>query len=76
MTILLKVKRGLPYTMDPDDKPSFEQWMNRIDLLMWKHRGVSIYDLEDCPFRDWYDDRIRPVRAANRALKRAGGDSC
>ena len=73
MSILLKVKKGVPFCMDADDSRSFEEWMTEVDRLVW-FRGLSVYDLPDCCYRDWYDDRVRPIRAANRALKNAGGD--
>lgn len=71
-SLLLKVKAGVPVEMDDDDRPSFDAWMSRIDRVLIRYRGISVYDLEDCPFMSWYEDRIRPIRAANKALKRAG----
>jgi hypothetical protein len=72
---LLKVKKGVPMTMDPDRIYPFDEWMDRIDSLLFSTRGVSVHDLPDCPYRDWYDnERLRPIRAANRALKNAGAD--
>ena len=73
MGILLKVKKGVPYTMDASDERSFEAWMVAVDKLVG-YRGLSVYDLSDYCYRDWYDNRVRPIRAANRALKNAGGD--
>ena len=73
MGLLLKVKKGVPQKMDRDDNRSFEGWMRAVDKLVG-YRGLSVYDLPDCCYRDWYDNRLRPIRAANRALKNAAGD--
>lgn len=71
-TIRIQIKAGVPEEMAEDDRPSFEEWMSRIDRMLIRYRGISLYDLEDCPYRDWYEERIRPIYAANKALKRAG----
>lgn len=68
----LKVKPGTPREMDPTDNPTFEQWMGRVDAVCWRCAGLSVYDLPDCLYRDWYDKRLRPVWAAKKALARAG----
>ena len=73
MSILLKVKKGVPQKMDVGDERSFESWMASVDKLVG-YRGLSVYDLPDCCYRDWFDDRVRPIRAANRALSNAMGD--
>ena len=70
----IKVKPGVPQTLDAGDNPSFGEWMKRIDGYLIRNIGVSTGDLEDCPYMDWYEDRVRPIRAANKALKRAGAD--
>ena len=67
----LKVKADVPYEMDANDNPSFDRWMERVDNLVWKGAGVSVHDLPDCDYRIWYDERLRPVRAAARAVRRA-----
>lgn len=68
----LKVKAGTPRHLDPDDNPAFERWMQRVDAIVVRAIGLSVYDLPDCCYRDWYEDRVRPVYAAQRALRRAG----
>ena len=67
----LKVKQGVPYELDADDNPSFDRWMKRVDDVVWNAAGVSVHDLPDCDFRTWYDERLRPIRAAARAVRRA-----
>lgn len=66
---LLKVRDDVPYYLDDGDNPSFDDWMHRVDAIVWRCVGMSVYDLPDCPFRDWYDDRLRPSRAASRAVE-------
>ena len=68
----IKVKPGVPRLMDAADHSTFGEWMLRIDEILLRWRWVSVYDLPDCPYRDWYDHRVRPIRAANKALKLAG----
>jgi hypothetical protein len=67
----IKVKKGVPLTMDADQNPSFGEWLDRCDRLARVTRGISIHDLPDVCWRDWYDERLRPIRAVNRALRYA-----
>ncbi len=67
----LKVKAGVPQKMDPDQNPTFERWITICDRMLMGYRGLSIYDLPDMRWRDWYDARLRPVRAVNRAIRKA-----
>jgi len=67
----IKVKAGVPMKMDADQNPSFEEWLDRCDKLAFVARGLSIHDLPDVCWRDWYEERLRPVRAVNRALRYA-----
>lgn len=48
---------------------TFEQWMARVDCLCEAKSGLSIHDLPDCCFRDWFDDGIAPGRAATLAIR-------
>ena len=73
MSILLKVKPGVSQKLDDGDNPTFEQWMKRVDKFL-AYRGLCADDLPDCRYDVWFDNRVRPIRAANRALKNAGGD--
>ena len=72
---MIKIKAGVPQKMDDNDHRTFGEWMEAVDGLLVHCAGISAYDLPDCTYHDWYDDRIRPIRAANRALKWAGADS-
>ena len=73
MAVSIKVKPGIPQLMDDTDHPTFETWCKRVDGFLTRYIGVSMDDLEDAPWRRWYDARLRPIRAANRALRRSGG---
>ena len=48
---------------------SFEGWMRLVDLSVQTATGVSVYDLTDCPFRDWYDTGVKARVAARRAVR-------
>ena len=48
---------------------SFDLWMQRVDAAVQRQVGVSVYDLPDCCFRDWYDDDLTPNEAAEVAIE-------
>lgn len=50
---------------------SFSEWMVLVDRAVWSRAGVSVHDLPDAPFRDWYDDRVAPSVAARRVIRYA-----
>mgnify|MGYP001576480945 CR=1 FL=1 len=70
----INIPAGTPMVMDETDTITFEKWMERVDGLVMRHAGVSVYDLPDCSFHDWYDQRLRPIRAANKTLTMATED--
>ena len=49
----------------------FAVWMQAVDSEVWATTGVSVHDLPDCLYRDWYDDGTKPQTAAKRAIKQA-----
>ena len=51
------------------EKLSFEEWMKQVDRVFGIATGMSTADVEDFPYRDWYEDGIRPARAANDVIK-------
>ncbi len=53
---------------------AFESWMKNVDAAVLSRYGVSVYDLPDCPFRDWYDDGETPEEASVLAVAYADGD--
>lgn len=50
-------------------KKTFEQWMKEVDNAVKAKIGLSVHDLSDCPFRDWYDNGKTAKGAASRAIK-------
>lgn len=52
--------------------PSFDQWLQAVDLAVSAIAGVSVHDLADQPFRDWYDDEMSPQEAARTMLEEEG----
>lgn len=69
MKLQIKVKKGAPQKMPTDQNPTFEEWMGRVDSLLSRAVGLSSADLADQKWREWYDARLLPIRAANRALR-------
>jgi hypothetical protein len=47
----------------------FDDWLRRVDTACWDMAGLSVHDLPDNPYRDWFDDGLEPSKAAKRALK-------
>lgn len=39
----------------------FSKWMKQVDELCEANTGVSVYDLEDQPYRDLYDSGLTPA---------------
>lgn len=50
---------------------SFEDWMKAVDRAVDQRTGMSVYDLPDMPFRDWYDSGKSAVAAAAKAISNA-----
>jgi hypothetical protein len=51
---------------------TYAQWMRKVDLAVTKRIGCSIYDLTDCPLRDWFEAGLSPAEAATEALENEG----
>lgn len=51
-----------------------EDWMKAVDSWAQAISGLSIYDLPDCCFADWYEDGMRAQTAARKAIRMANGD--
>jgi hypothetical protein len=51
---------------------TFGKWMRAVDVAVMRVIGLSIHDLADQPFRDWYEDGITPTQAARLALEDEG----
>jgi hypothetical protein len=50
-------------------KGTFEEWMRAVDQAVQMKVGLSVHDLADAPFRDWYDDGVSTTTAARRAIR-------
>lgn len=55
-----------------DKRMTFETWMRAVDAAVESKAGVSVHDLPDCCFRDWYDAGTTATTAAKWALRAAG----
>ena len=53
----------------------YDSWMKEVDSWVHRYAGVSVHDLPDCPYRDWYDSGCRPHTVAKRAINDAGAES-
>lgn len=50
----------------------FSTWMRLVDRKIQARAGVSVYDLADKPFREWYDDGMDPDEAVEEILEDEG----
>jgi hypothetical protein len=50
---------------------TFDEWMAEVDNAVERIAGMSVHDLPDCCFRDWFDDDVKPVSAARRSIREA-----
>lgn len=50
-------------------KKTFEQWKNEANKICEANYGMSLDDLEDCCYMDWYEDGVSPNAAVKRAIK-------
>lgn len=57
----------MPLTEDQ----KFKYWIDKVDTEVEKRVCMSVHDLPDCPYRDWYEDGVTPVQAARKAIKNA-----
>jgi hypothetical protein len=63
----------------PDaSETAFKKWMAEVDIVGGGRAFVSVYDLSDQPYRDWFEEGLSPDEAAALAREDAGyedGDS-
>lgn len=50
---------------------TFEEWMQKIDKLYQRKLGVSVHDMPDEPWRDFYEDGITPEEIMELAVEGA-----
>ena len=48
---------------------TFETWMAKVDAAVLKKYGVSVHDLPDLPFYDYWIDGITPSEVAKIAMQ-------
>lgn len=75
---LRELARGADYGRDaplyrgrynPRNKLPFDAWMGAVDMAVQAKAGLSVYDLGDCSFMDWYEHGVTPKSAASRAIR-------
>ena len=49
-----------------------DRWLTKVDKHVQEIAGISVWDLPDCPFADWYEDGFSPWEAAVSALDEGG----
>ena len=74
MAVRIKAKAGISRYMDASDTPTFEAWLQRVDNLLLRYLVIGTEYLVDIDYMSLYDDRVRPIHAANKAIKASGGD--
>ncbi len=63
-----------PSQVKPLRPTNFNAWMCAVDAACIRRSGLSIYDLADCCFHDWYDDGMTPAAAARHAIRYEMGE--
>lgn len=53
-------------------KTPWQTWLLEVSEIVAREAGVGIDDLEDQPYRDWYEDGLTPVEAAEEVLEAVG----
>lgn len=51
---------------------TYDKWLEAVDQQVISRTGLSVHDLPDMPFREWYNDDVDPADAALEALDYAG----
>jgi len=47
----------------------FDEWMREVDVTIERNLGLSVDDLPDKNYRDWFDGGMSPGKAAYNAIK-------
>ncbi len=53
---------------------SFQTWLSIVSDAFCGEYGLSVHDVEDQPFREWYDDGYTPGEAVNEMAEELGVD--
>ena len=54
------------------EKQTFESWMRAVDAAVQALSYLSVYDLADQTFYDWYESGYTPKEAARETLENEG----
>jgi hypothetical protein len=54
-------------------RSAFESWMEEVDRVVETRVGLSVHDLEDVAFSDWFEDGVSAKSAASRAIRNSMG---
>lgn len=52
----------------------YADWIAKVDTACWKLAGLSYMDMDDCPYRSWFEDGVKPTTAAKRAIRYSNGE--
>lgn len=53
----------------PTPKPTFSEWMQQVDAIIWRRVGCGADDLADFCYRDWYDEGVSAAATARAAIR-------
>ena len=56
--------------MEPDDNPTYDGWIVRIDAQLIDITGLTSQDFPDCNLKQLFDKRISPEQAAEHILQK------
>ena len=62
-------------TREEVEREAFEKWFELVDNETFELCGVSIHELPECSFRDWFEDGMSAADAAYKAAQYAGFDT-
>jgi hypothetical protein len=48
---------------------SFAEWMKKVNRIVIAVAGVTVHDLVDQPFREWFDEGMDAEEAAELTLE-------
>jgi hypothetical protein len=65
------MNQQFPQTQTDNSDTAFKKWMNDVDAAVGATAFVSVYDLPDQPFRDWFDSGMSAEEAARTTLEDA-----
>ena len=50
---------------------AFDIWVRKVNQVIEMNTGLGLDDLPDCPYRDWFEQGMSPVKAARWAIRLA-----